>query len=61
MLGESASTDEVFKASAYIAEAFLLNPSTKYSREPNHTPFNFAFKTEKGFFAWLEEDGEAER
>jgi hypothetical protein len=32
-----------------------LSPTTRLSREPTHTPFNFAFATQKGFFGWLEE------
>jgi hypothetical protein len=50
------STDELFKSSAYLTEAYLLNTSTKYSRGPKHTPFNLAFQTDKGYFGWLEEE-----
>lgn len=53
------STDELFKSSAYLTEAYRLDPSTKYSREPTQAPFNFAFRTKKGFFGWLEEENEA--
>ncbi|KAF9497029.1 hypothetical protein BDN71DRAFT_1588611 [Pleurotus eryngii] len=47
-------TDELFKAASYMTEAYYLSDSTKHSREPVHTPFNFAFNTRAGFFGWLE-------
>ena len=41
----SCSTDELFKASSYKTEAFLLSPNetTTHGREPEHAPFTFAF------------------
>ncbi|KAF4566171.1 ich1-like protein [Pleurotus pulmonarius] len=47
-------TDELFKAASYMTEAYYLSDKTKHSREPVHTPFNFAFNTRAGFFGWLE-------
>jgi hypothetical protein len=55
-----SSTDELFKSSVYLTEAYVLNDATKYSTQPTETPFNFAFGTKKGFFGWLEE-GEGAR
>ncbi|KAG9219850.1 hypothetical protein CCMSSC00406_0009597 [Pleurotus cornucopiae] len=49
-------TDELFKAASYMTEAYYLSDKTKHSREPVHTPFNFAFNTRAGFFGWLEGD-----
>ncbi|KAL0959228.1 hypothetical protein HGRIS_014504 [Hohenbuehelia grisea] len=49
-------TDELFKSSAYMTEAYLFSQETKFSREPVHAPFNFAFGTANGFFSWLEEE-----
>jgi hypothetical protein len=61
-LSKTYSTDELFKASAYLTEAYVLNDATKFSTQPTETPFNFAFGTEKGFFGWLEEgEGEGAR
>ncbi|KIM86581.1 hypothetical protein PILCRDRAFT_774750, partial [Piloderma croceum F 1598] len=58
------NTDELFKASTYLTEAYVLNDATKFSTQPTETPFNFAFGMKKGFFGWLEEvrevDGEQE-
>ncbi|KIM86573.1 hypothetical protein PILCRDRAFT_815806 [Piloderma croceum F 1598] len=54
------NTDELFKASAYLTEAYVLNDATKFSTQPTETPFNFAFGTKKGFFGWLEEVGEVD-
>ncbi|TRM58535.1 hypothetical protein BD626DRAFT_511396 [Schizophyllum amplum] len=38
-------TDELFKASSYMTEAFLLSPNetTTHGREPENAPFTFAF------------------
>ncbi|KAL1747190.1 ich1-like protein [Schizophyllum fasciatum] len=38
-------TDELFKASSYMTEAFLLSPNetTTHGREPEYAPFTFAF------------------
>lgn len=53
------STDELFKSSAYIAEAYLYSADAhKNTNEPTHAPFNFAFGCEGvGFFGWLEGEG----
>ncbi|KAK0200006.1 hypothetical protein DFS33DRAFT_1388306 [Desarmillaria ectypa] len=53
------STDELFKSSAYITEAYLYSSDAhKNSNEPTHAPFNFAFGCEGvGFFGWLEGEG----
>lgn len=48
------STDELFKSSAFLTEAYHLDAVAKHSREPTHAPFNFAFGTTRGFFGWLE-------
>ncbi|KAK0450283.1 uncharacterized protein EV420DRAFT_1338011 [Desarmillaria tabescens] len=53
------STDELFKSSAYITEAYLYSSDAhKNTNEPTHAPFNFAFGCEGvGFFGWLEGEG----
>ncbi|KAK0186718.1 hypothetical protein F5146DRAFT_1143101 [Armillaria mellea] len=53
------STDELFKSSAYITEAYLYSADAhKNTNEPTHAPFNFAFGCEGvGFFGWLEGEG----
>jgi len=53
------STDELFKSSAYLTEAYLLSSqSHKNGREPTRAPFNYAFGCEGiGFFGWLEGEG----
>ena len=48
------STDEIFKASAYLTETYASDAKTRQSRELIHTPFNRAFGTDAGYFAWLE-------
>ncbi|KAF5381712.1 hypothetical protein D9615_005570 [Tricholomella constricta] len=45
-------TDELFKSSAYLTEAYLLART-----EPPRPPFEYAFRTDAGFFAWLEGEG----
>ncbi|KAG5642068.1 hypothetical protein DXG03_003645 [Asterophora parasitica] len=45
-------TDELFKSSAYLTEAYLLAGT-----EPPRPPFEHAFRTDAGFFAWLEGQG----
>ncbi|KAG5634918.1 hypothetical protein H0H81_000331 [Sphagnurus paluster] len=42
-------TDELFKSSAYLTEAYLLERS-----DPPRPPFQYALATRAGFFAWLE-------
>src|ERR1700679_3381662 len=49
----SNSTDEIFKSSAYLTDAYLLS---KHSVLPLTTPFNLAFGTKGQFFSWLEEE-----
>jgi hypothetical protein len=44
-----SSIDELFKSSAYLTEAYVLNDAMKYSTQPTETPFNFAFGTKKVF------------
>ncbi|GLB41210.1 putative O-methyltransferase [Lyophyllum shimeji] len=48
-------TDELFKSSAYLTEAFLLA-----REDPPRPPFEHAFRTNAGFFAWLEGEGRAD-
>ncbi|KAG6825824.1 hypothetical protein H0H92_002297, partial [Tricholoma furcatifolium] len=45
-------TDELFKSSAYLTEAYLLGHD-----QPSRTPFGYAFETDVPFFAWLEGEG----
>jgi hypothetical protein len=48
------STDEIFKASSYLTESYAFDPTTKFSRDISHAPFNRAFGTDLNFFGWLE-------
>jgi hypothetical protein len=50
------STDELFKSSAFLTDAFLFDPSLKHSQLLSAAPFNLAFNTKRQFFNWLEED-----
>ncbi|KIK63987.1 hypothetical protein GYMLUDRAFT_57032 [Collybiopsis luxurians FD-317 M1] len=52
-------TDELFKSSGYLTEAYFLSPQRhKNGREPTRAPFNYAFGCEGvGFFGWLEGEG----
>ena len=54
---EHNSTDEFFKSSAYLTEAYLLNETSKHSTLPSAAPFNLAFGAKGQFFSWLEEEG----
>ncbi|KAG6918807.1 hypothetical protein DXG01_011559 [Tephrocybe rancida] len=45
-------SDELFKSSAYLTEAYLLQRT-----EPPRPPFGYAFDTDVGFFPWLEGEG----
>ena len=54
---ESDSTDELFKSSAYLTDAYLLNNISKHSALPSAAPFNLAFQVKSRFFSWLEEKG----
>ncbi|KAJ3489203.1 hypothetical protein NLJ89_g11550 [Agrocybe chaxingu] len=52
-------SDECYKSSAYMTEAYFLSPSkeTREGSDPAKAPFCFAFDTVKsgtGFFGWLE-------
>lgn len=51
------STDELFKSSAYLTDAYLFDVSSKHSSLPSASPFNVAFATKHQFFTWLEEEG----
>ncbi|KAG6817373.1 hypothetical protein H0H87_009560 [Tephrocybe sp. NHM501043] len=51
-----APTDELFKSSAYLTEAYLLERT-----DPSRPPFGYAFDTNAGFFSWLEGDGGEDR
>ena len=51
------STDELFKSSAYLTDAYLLNDISKHSTLPSAAPFNLAFGMKGQFFSWLEEEG----
>jgi len=51
------STDDLFKPSAYLTEAYLLNQTFRHSDSPSASPFNLAFNTKSDFFSWLEEEG----
>lgn len=53
----SNSTDELFKSSAYLTDAYLLNDISKHSTLISAAPFNLAFGTEGQFFNWLDEKG----
>ncbi|KAF8066927.1 O-methyltransferase [Lyophyllum atratum] len=48
-------SDELFKSSAYLTEAYLLA-----REDPPRPPFEHAFRTGAGFFAWLEGEGRAD-
>ncbi|KAJ3497875.1 hypothetical protein NLJ89_g10293 [Agrocybe chaxingu] len=55
----STTSDECYKSSAYMTEAYFLSPSkeTREGSDPAKAPFCFAFDTVKsgtGFFGWLE-------
>jgi hypothetical protein len=54
---EPDSTDEIFKSSVYLTDAYLLNETSKHSTLPLAAPFNLAFGVKKQFFSWLEEEG----
>lgn len=55
---EPDSTDELFKSSAYLTEAYLLDETSKHSSLLSTTPFNIAFQVkDRIFFRWLEEEG----
>ncbi|KAG6888224.1 hypothetical protein C0992_009274 [Termitomyces sp. T32_za158] len=45
------SSDELFKSSAYLTEAYLQRT------HPSRPPFGYAFDTDMGFFPWLEGEG----
>ena len=49
----TCSTDEVAKASSYLAET-LKDPTTALSYDPKKAPFSRGLKTTDGFFDWLE-------
>jgi hypothetical protein len=51
------STDELFKSSAYLTDAYLLNDNSKHSTLTSAAPFNLAFGTKGQFFNWLDEEG----
>ncbi|CAA7262528.1 unnamed protein product [Cyclocybe aegerita] len=56
-------SDECYKSSAYMTEAYFLSPSkeTREGSDPAKAPFCFAFDTVKsgtGFFGWLEGDAD---
>ena len=53
----SDSTDELFKSSAYLTDASLLNERSKHSALPSAAPFNLAFGVKSQFFNWLEKKG----
>lgn len=54
---DSDSTDELFKSSAYLTDAYLFNEFSKHSALPSAAPFNLALGVEGHFFSWLEEKG----
>lgn len=55
---EPDSTDELFKSSAYLTDAYLLDETSKYSSLLSTAPFNLAFQVkDQIFFRWLEEKG----
>ena len=54
---EPGSTDEMFKSSAYLTDAYLLNEASKHSALQSAAPFNLAFGTEGQFYSWLEQGG----
>ena len=54
---ETDSTDELFKSSAYLTDAYLLDDISKYSTLQSAAPFNLAFGTKAHFFGWLDEEG----
>jgi len=58
----TCSTDELFKASSYLTEAYLLSPdASTEGTEPTRAPFNYAFNCMGvGFFPWLEGEGVSE-
>ncbi|KAG6865359.1 hypothetical protein C0991_003211 [Blastosporella zonata] len=45
-------SDELFKSSAYLTEAYLIDRD-----DPSRPPFGHAFDTDAGYFAWLEGEG----
>lgn len=54
------STDETFKASAYLFEA-LTDPAFSKFDDPSHTPLNKAFNSSLPLFEWLEQPGNEDR
>src|SRR6202044_3685606 len=50
------STDELFKSSAYLTEAYYLS-GAEYLTLTTQTPFNFAFGMEKGILGGWREGG----
>ncbi|KAJ7447576.1 O-methyltransferase [Mycena galericulata] len=46
-------TDEAFKGSAYITEAFT-NPATAHSNKATHSPWNIAAQTDTFLFDWYD-------
>lgn len=54
---EPDSTDELFKSSAYLTDAYLLDETSRYSSLPSAAPFNLAFRVKGKFFSWLEDEG----
>ncbi|KII89673.1 hypothetical protein PLICRDRAFT_560195 [Plicaturopsis crispa FD-325 SS-3] len=50
------STDDVFKASAYLGEVFS-NPEYAHSYKAEKAAFNLAYKTDQGVFQWFEQPG----
>ena len=51
------STDELFKSSAYLTEAYTHHRSINAYNDTTQTPFNSAFDTRLGYFGWLEQGG----
>ncbi|KAF8917304.1 O-methyltransferase [Mucidula mucida] len=54
------SADEISKSASYIPENFL-DPKHRHSDEPNHSPFNLAFKTDLPLFPFYEAPGNEAR
>ncbi|KAH9896530.1 S-adenosyl-L-methionine-dependent methyltransferase [Cubamyces lactineus] len=55
-------TDELFKASAYLADCYLASRTKTTGEEhPMHAPFNVAFNTPLPYFEWLEKPGNEAR
>ena len=53
---EPGSTDEMFKSSAYLTDAYL-NEASKHSTLQSAAAFNLAFGTKSQYFSWLEDKG----